>query len=108
MCTALLCLNPALEGGVSHWTSSVAVHNAMLRRGRKVSGSFSVTLFIYSMAPSVAVCELRHAWRTLLYVPPVVLLAAVLVNGATTLPLVGPLGAVGCWSRRHPLLLLLQ
>lgn len=33
---ALLCLHDAEEGGISHWASSVAVHNALLRRGRKV------------------------------------------------------------------------
>ncbi|GFH31927.1 clavaminate synthase-like protein, partial [Haematococcus lacustris] len=32
---ALLCLHDAEEGGVSNWVSSIAVHNALLRRGRK-------------------------------------------------------------------------
>lgn len=33
---ALLCMRDAEEGGVNNWTSSIAVHNALLRRGRKV------------------------------------------------------------------------
>ena len=32
----LLCLRDAEEGGISNWASSIAVHNALLRRGRKV------------------------------------------------------------------------
>ncbi|KAL6755491.1 Clavaminate synthase-like protein [Haematococcus lacustris] len=32
---ALLCLHDAEEGGVNNWVSSIAVHNALLRRGRK-------------------------------------------------------------------------
>lgn len=33
---ALLCLHDAEDGGITNWTSSLAVHNALLRRGRKV------------------------------------------------------------------------
>ncbi len=32
---ALLCLHDAEEGGVNNWVSSIAIHNALLRRGRK-------------------------------------------------------------------------
>ncbi len=31
-----MCLSPAMEGGASKWVSAVAVHNELLRRGRKV------------------------------------------------------------------------
>ncbi len=33
---ALLCLSAAKEGGESKWVSSIAIHNELLRRGRKV------------------------------------------------------------------------
>ena len=34
---ALLCLRTGKEGGLSSWSSSVSVHNELLRLGRKVS-----------------------------------------------------------------------
>ncbi len=33
---ALLCIRDALAGGLTLWASSVAVHNELLRRGRRV------------------------------------------------------------------------
>ncbi len=33
---ALLCLRTGKEGGLSSWSSSVSVHNELLRLGRKV------------------------------------------------------------------------
>lgn len=43
----LLCLHDAEEGGVTTWTSSLAVHNELLRRGRadlvKVRALWSLT-----------------------------------------------------------------
>ena len=44
--TGLLTLQDAQEGGLSNWASSVAVHNAMLRRGRKVSDGVCVTVWL--------------------------------------------------------------
>lgn len=35
---SLLCLSAAQEGGASKWVSSIAIHNELLRRGRKVGG----------------------------------------------------------------------
>lgn len=47
---ALLSLNKAKEGGESKWVSALAIHNELLRRGRKVR-PFNLTspyiLFIY-------------------------------------------------------------
>lgn len=34
---ALLCISAAPEGGESKWVSAVAIHNELLRRGRKAS-----------------------------------------------------------------------
>ena len=34
---ALLSISTAKEGGVSKWVSAVAIHNELLRRGRKAS-----------------------------------------------------------------------
>ena len=34
---ALLALNKAKSGGSSKWVSGIAIHNELLRRGRKVS-----------------------------------------------------------------------
>ena len=31
----LLCVRDAMEGGLSQWTSSIAIHNALLRMGRE-------------------------------------------------------------------------
>ena len=31
-CAALLCLHNAMEGGLSSWSSSISVHNEILRR----------------------------------------------------------------------------
>ena len=36
---ALLCLRTGKEGGLSSWSSSVSVHNELLRLGRKVFSS---------------------------------------------------------------------
>ena len=38
----LLSLNKAKSGGTSKWVSAVAIHNELLRRGRKVSNEFCI------------------------------------------------------------------